>query len=87
MQIDNIVPETPALKVITNLAANVSQISSLPPNIQQPMGLRTVGDTNTPYFARTRNDDDQIELCKAKFLQSLKQFEDDALVVDCKNKS
>ena len=78
--------ETPALKVITNLAANVSQVSSVPPNFPPHMGLRTVGDTNTPFFARNHNDD-QIELCKAKFLQSLKQFEDDALVVDCKNKS
>ena len=86
MQIDKITG-TPALKVISNLAANISQVSSVPPNFPPSMGLRTVGDINTPLFTRNRNDDDQIEMCKVKFLASLKQFEDDALVVDCKNKS
>ena len=86
MQIDT-TPETPALKVITNLATNVSQVSPVPTNFPPQMGLRTVVDTNTPYYARTHNDDNQIQLCKAKFLESLKQFDDDALVVDSKNKS
>lgn len=50
--------------------------------------MTTMGDTISPHnLVRNRNDNDQIEMCKQKFLQSLKQFDDDALVIDCKNKS
>jgi len=51
------------------------------------MGMRAISDAGSQNFVRHRSDNDQIEICKAKVLQNLKQFDDDALIVDCKNKS
>ena len=54
---------------------------------QMATSMRPTEEENGQNYARNRWEDEQIANCKRKILDSLKQFDDDALIVDCKNKS